>query len=44
LPKEKRQNNALNITERKAKDFKQALFFSMIKIRDKFAIQQKFQP
>jgi hypothetical protein len=27
LPKEKRQNNALHITEQKAKDLKQALIF-----------------
>ena len=44
LPKEKRQNNALHITEQKAKDLKQALIFSLIKIRDKIAIQQQSQP
>jgi hypothetical protein len=44
LPKEKRENNALHITEQKAKNLKQALFFSLIKIRDKIAILQKSQP
>ena len=39
--KKNEKNNALHITEQKAKDLKQALFFSLIKIRDKIAIQQK---
>jgi hypothetical protein len=41
---EKRQHNALFITEQKAKGLKQALILSLINIRDKIAIQQKSQP
>jgi hypothetical protein len=44
LPKEKRQHNALHITEQKAKDLKQVLILSLINIRDKIAIEQKSQP
>ena len=40
-PKEKRKKNALHITAQKTKDLKQDLIFSVIKIRNKIAIEQK---
>ena len=42
-PSEERQNNALHITAQKTKDLKQDLMFSLIKSRDKIAIQQTSQ-